>query len=93
MTQNTQSATASNSAAGGGAVKDKQKKEPAVPAVCVCGRTPCIVKHKSKRMVACPDSMVCSMRSRWASTEQAAIIDWNIQQESAKQEEKRAKRK
>lgn len=68
--------------------KPKEKKEPATPCVCVCGRVPCIVKHKSKRMVACPDSMACSMRSRWASTEQAAINDWNINQESARQEGK-----
>lgn len=78
---------------GGGTAKDKPEKEPAAPAVCVCGRKPCIVKHKSKHMVACPDSIICSMRSRWASTEQAAIADWNIQVESAKQEAKRGSRK
>lgn len=47
------------------------------PCVCVCGRRPCTVKHKSQYMISCPDTMRCAMRSRWKSNEQEAIKDWN----------------
>lgn len=73
--------------------KPKEKQEPETPCVCVCGRTPCTVKHKTKHMLACPDLMACAMRSRWASTEQAAIVDWNTTVKSAKQEASRARYK
>lgn len=79
---------------GGGAEKPKKEKKQVRPVPCVCGRTPCAVKHRSKTMLACPDLMECAMRSRWLSNEQAAIEDWNITVESAKQEaKKRARRK
>ena len=72
--------------------KPKEEKKPETPRVCVCGRTPCTVKHKSKYLLACPDSLTCSVRSRWASTEQAAITSWNAAVEIAKQEAKHARR-
>lgn len=64
--------------------EEKKEKEKAVPVVCVCGKVPCTVKHKSKHMLSCPDILSCSMRNRWASTEQAAITDWNTTIQSAR---------
>ena len=52
--------------------------------VCVCGRRPCVVKMRSKYMLSCPATTVCAMRSRWASNEQAAIIDWNTAVKAAR---------
>lgn len=66
--------------------KPKEEKVAEVPRVCVCGREPCMVKHKSKYMLACPVLTECAMRSRWATTEQAAIKAWNVEIESAKHE-------
>lgn len=72
---------------GGGPVKKTGERESR--ARCVCGTAPCIVKHKNKYMLACPDMLVCSMRSRWATNEQAAITDWNVTVQAAKQEARR----
>lgn len=55
--------------------KSEEVKE--TPRVCVCGAEPCIVKCKSRYMVSCRRQHTCAMRSRWASTEQGAIKDWN----------------
>lgn len=52
----------------------------------MCGHRPCTVKHKSKYLLACPDSMACTMRSRWKSNEQDAIKDWNDAVRSARYE-------
>lgn len=54
---------------------DKQEKVTA--GVCVCGQEPVTVKHKSRYLVACPDSLRCSMRGEWKGTEQEAIASWN----------------
>lgn len=62
---------------------DKQEKEEKATArVCVCGQKAVTVKHKSRYLVACPDSMACSMRGEWKTTEQAAIKSWNTAIES-----------
>lgn len=67
--------------------QSKPKEEKVVlPRVCVCGREPCMVKHKGRYMMACPTITDCAMRSRWATTEQAAIKDWNARIESVKYE-------
>lgn len=57
--------------------------------MCVCGKMPCTVKMRSKWMLACPDHLHCAMRSRWLSTEQAAITDWNTTIQSARAEAKK----
>lgn len=46
---------------------------------CVCGRQPCIVVHKGKKMVSCPNPMVCkgNIRTGWKSNKEAAIDEWN----------------
>ena len=67
----------------------KQKQEKEAAGVCVCGRQPCVIKMRSKYMLSCPATTVCAMRSRWASNEQAAIIDWNTAVKSARQERKK----
>lgn len=57
--------------------------------MCVCGAEPCIVKCKSRYMVSCRRQHTCAVRSRWASTEQGAIKDWNIAVNSAIQERRK----
>ena len=54
--------------------------------MCVCGREPCITKHKSKYLVACPAALECSMRGQWKSNEQAAIKSWNDAVKAARYE-------
>ncbi len=56
--------------------QNKQEKAEAVR--CICGRQPCTVKHKGRHMVTCPAQDKCAMRSRWKSSEQEAIKDWNV---------------
>lgn len=73
--------------------KDKQEKKKETPASCVCGRIPCIVKHKSRHMITCPHTMTCAMRSRWCTNEQAAVIDWNSAVQRAKHERAQKKKK
>lgn len=66
---------------------NKQEKE--VAGVCVCGQMPCTVKHKSRYLVACPDSMACSIRGQWKTTEEAAIKSWNLAVQSARHERRK----
>ena len=55
----------------------KSKEEKEAPRVCVCGSNPVTVKYKRKYMVTCPDTIRCAARSRWHTSEQAAIKEWN----------------
>ena len=55
----------------------KSEQEKAEPARCICGRKPCTVKHKGRHMVSCTAQDKCAMRSRWKSSEQEAVKDWN----------------
>lgn len=55
----------------------KNEKKADSPCVCVCGQIPCTVKMKGKYMISCRDQGKCAMRSRWKSSEQAAVADWN----------------
>jgi hypothetical protein len=68
---------------------NRNKRKRPLVCVCVCGRRPCTVKMSSKYMLSCPATTKCAMRSRWASNEQAAIIDWNTAVKSARQERKK----
>lgn len=52
--------------------------------MCVCGQVPVTVKHKSRYMLACPDSMNCTIRGQWETTEQAAIKNWNTAIQAAR---------
>ncbi len=52
--------------------------------VCVCGQNPVTVKSGKRYMLACPDSMRCTIRGLWATNEQAAIVNWNTAVEIAK---------
>lgn len=52
--------------------------------MCVCGQLPVTVKHKSRYMLACPDSMNCAIRGQWETNEQAAIKSWNVAVQSAR---------
>lgn len=58
-------------------MKTKELKEKITPKTCVCGQTPCLVKHKSKFMYCCPDTMRCSTRGLWYKKEQEAVKGWN----------------
>lgn len=54
-----------------------EKKEKPSAVYCICGAEPCYVKTRQGKMVCCPNTLVCAMRSRWQSSLDAAIIDWN----------------
>lgn len=58
------------------AQKSKEEKE-APLCVCVCGKNPVTVKYNRKYMVSCPDTIRCAARSRWHTSEAAAIKEWN----------------
>lgn len=66
--------------------QSKEKKEPERPCVCVCGRPPCVTKHKSRYIVSCTAPIHCAMRTGWASTEQQAINNWNTIIKTTRQE-------
>lgn len=68
--------------------QQKNKQEAEVARVCVCGRTPCTVKHKSKFMISCTAPMECAMRGQWKANEQEAIKNWNTAIQSARHESK-----
>ena len=58
--------------------KSKQENmEVARVCVCVCGQNPVTVKSGKRYMLACPDSMRCTIRGCWATNEQTAIKNWN----------------
>lgn len=71
--------------------QDKPKKEKETPVPCICGGAACTVKYGRRHMLTCPNTATCSMRSRWFSSEQEAVIDWNNTVKTARQE-RRGKR-
>jgi hypothetical protein len=62
--------------------------EETAPAVCVCGKRPCITKHKNGYLVSCIDTMHCAMRSAWSKNEKAAIESWNLEIASERRRKK-----
>lgn len=62
----------------------KKDEKEVVAVVCVCGATPCTVKHKSRYMLSCPRNLECSMRGSWHKKQQDAVKSWNTAVESAK---------
>lgn len=64
-------------------MKDKETPRP-----CVCGAAPCSVKYKGKRMISCPNTLVCGLRGAWKKTEDEAVSSWNIEIQRARKEKK-----
>lgn len=54
------------------------------PARCACGQQPVLVRANGKNMAACPNLLVCGLRSGWFGKEQDAIKGWNTLQEEKK---------
>lgn len=59
-------------------MRTKEPKEEITLERCVCGKEPCIVKWRGKKMACCPDSMNCAVRGAWCGKEQEAIKSFNI---------------
>lgn len=64
-----------------------EKKEKPVPVKCVCGADAAYVKARQGKMVCCPNVLFCAKRSRWHSSLNAAIVDWNTVVAGAKTKE------
>jgi hypothetical protein len=61
-----------------------QKEKPTAPVRCACGQYPVLVRSNGKNMAACPNMLVCGLRSGWFGKEQDAIKNWNTVQEEKK---------
>lgn len=60
-------------------MSEKVKKEKPVPVCCICGKQGVTVRSRAKKMVSCPDPVNCvgNFRTKWNSSEDAAIVEWN----------------
>lgn len=63
------------------------------PTRCACGQQPVLVRANGKNMAACPNLLVCGLRSGWFGKEQDAIKNWNTLQEQKKAQEEQAQQK
>ena len=62
-----------------GTKKESKQKEKAIPLVCKCGKSPCVVKLKGGYIVSCKDPEKCT-GNFWTyrkPTEDAAVKAWN----------------
>lgn len=69
------------------ALTSEDKKAPTPKeklARCACGQQPVLVRANGKNMAACPNLLVCGLRSGWFGKEQDAIKGWNTLQEEKK---------
>lgn len=68
--------------------EDKKAAAPvekaAKPVRCICGQRPVTVTSNGKKMAACPNALLCGMRSGWYGKEQDAIKNWNTLQDQEK---------
>lgn len=65
-------------------MKTKEPKEEVIPQKCVCGHTPVVVKHRSKYMCVCTNTLHCTMRGLWFGKEEQAIKSYNTAVDEAR---------
>ena len=64
--------------------KVKEEKEEITPIRCICGAYPALVIYRGKKMLSCPNTIVCAMRSRFLRRTEDAIKEWNVEVEEEK---------
>ena len=60
-------------------MKKTEKKQKPVPKRCVCGSEAITVKNRDKKMISCPNPMLCraNLITMWNKSEDLAINEWN----------------
>lgn len=69
------------------------KEKTAKPVHCICGQQPVLVRSNGKNMAACPNMLLCGMRSGWYGKEQDAIKNWNTLQDQEKHRRRKCGKK